>query len=415
MERRTIARRFGPFGLLLGISIVLVISLIDTTSRSLVNFEAASRKQHPSLLGGGEEGALDKGNNSAKEPSSSSGKSSISTPPLPPPTYRWCRAPVVPGLSTESQPLIVQYECKGEKYDNFTRRMKQYADDHYYSSYSTGANSSSSSSSSMTPPAPGEQGSSWGHAKDFPLPANKTVLVIGNSHTRQVSFAVLCQYADKVRGFETSNNEAYSVTFRNGAKWISITNRAIFYNRDWSQLLIYEMPSMKKDPRKNVDAIILGKFNNLTKHPMFSLDVQNQQKQLREKFPGIQIDFHQSAGPDLLSVATEYNDIPTIAVTEFAKDGAYILPQWKETIDSLNRNNVALIDGRAHVGILGECGTDKRRTTGICYDAGPAPERGSAPPSDMHRCTGENGGHADLIGWDIVNKLHELLEQSMNA
>jgi len=288
--------------------------------------------------------------------------------------------------------------------------MKQYADDHYYSSHSSNS-AGAKANSTMAPPGPGEQGSSWGNPKDFPLPANKTVLVIGNSHTRQVSHAVLCQYADKVHGFDAAEAGSHAVTFQNGARWISITNRAIFYSRDWSQLLTHEMPSLD-DPR-NVDAIVLGRFNTFKEsvNHTYALSMQSQQKELRDAFPYIEIDFQKIKGPDLLSVAKEFDEIPIVALTVFTKHFDYMMPKWEETIKSLNRTDIALLNGRAHIDALGkECGTNDKETVGTCHEMDEERPRGSPSPSNMHRCAGGNGGHADLIAWDVVNKLHEMLE-----
>ena len=68
------------------------------------------------------------------------------------------------------------------------------------------------------------------------------------------------------------------------------------------------------------------------------------------------------------------------------------------------RTNVMAVDARQYTHELGECSTEEFKTVSTCitdtehdrYDQG-------------HRCFGSRGGHADLISYDLIEAIHELL------
>ena len=66
--------------------------------------------------------------------------------------------------------------------------------------------------------------------RPFPIPANSSVLVIGNSHTRQMVKTLVCQHSSSVvkyddrLGFATARSDAFLVRFANNATLISRTN-----------------------------------------------------------------------------------------------------------------------------------------------------------------------------------------------
>jgi hypothetical protein len=137
---------------------------------------------------------------------------------------------------------------------------------------------------------------SWGR-RPFPLPPNRTVLVLGNSHLRQVSKTMVCQYANVIQSLDhhhhhhhaaaahininhnnNDTDDVFVVQFTNGARWISITNTVLVYSKDWMALLQDEYltpmdigitggitgggaaTTTKMIMTSRVDAIVFGKF-----------------------------------------------------------------------------------------------------------------------------------------------------------
>jgi hypothetical protein len=103
--------------------------------------------------------------------------------------------------------------------------------------------------------------------------------------------------------------------------------------------------------------------------------------------------------------------------------------------------NILMVNSRQYIDRLGaECGTDDKYVSGTCHESplssttsnvhtvkksnasssssvpslvtnlttsspsDPKPKR-YRDPSDMHRCSGRLGGHADLVSWDVIEGL----------
>jgi len=106
-----------------------------------------------------------------------------------------------------------------------------------------------------------------------------------------------------------------------------------------------------------------------------------------------------------------------LAVSMFA---VYGLPWETETMNTISmlcqttycdhpKSLLRLVRGRAHIDALDiECGTDGIQTVNDCCNLGDATPFGRKP-EDIHRCTGANGGHADLLAWDVIEALHEMI------
>ncbi|OEU06697.1 hypothetical protein FRACYDRAFT_253920 [Fragilariopsis cylindrus CCMP1102] len=141
----------------------------------------------------------------------------------------------------------------------------------------------------------------WGK-REFPLDDNMTILAIGNSHLRQISKTIACQYAHQLKsihylpsirdnntantteddGDNNNNNiESFFLEFSNNARWISVTNQVVLYSKEWMELLeefylnsLYPSSSSSSSSTtsqrstgrgtglllKDIDAIIFGKF-----------------------------------------------------------------------------------------------------------------------------------------------------------
>ena len=304
-----------------------------------------------------------------------------------PPTdhLHFCRVPQVGNLqhdNSNSTPFIIQYQCAGKPYKDFSKKLLDFA-------------TFSSSSNSTT--------ATWGR-RQFPLPPNKSVLIFGNSHLRQVSKTLVCQYANAVESFEITKADAFIIRFRNNSTWISITNSPIAYSYEWQDLLEDHMGRSME----SLHAIVLGKFNlyQEAKHTAYEKTMEREQ----QAYIGL-ADFENIPPPALKEVAEVYSG-PIVSMSMFSQRDRKRVNQTLTLMQQLQskhkRDNLWFVDSRAYTSQLGECGSDDKLIVGTCHEPGDVIQGSNRNPADMHRCTGPNGGHADLIAWDIVETLYQI-------
>jgi hypothetical protein len=270
-------------------------------------------------------------------------------------------------LTFASQKLSIPYKCEGQEYEEFGQKLFLFADN------TTG------------------HGSKWGR-RPYPIPSGKTVLMFGNSHTRQVAHAMVCQYGAQVESYQPCHcdcGEAFTVRFRNDAVLHVVTNCYIVYTNHWVSLLERAL----HQSLDSMDAMVLGKFNGWT---------SSQNTNFRRAMMNITtadngtVDFEHIKPPNLDQVAAVYSG-PIVTLTMFAQYAERDAAARLETVERstvAGRTNLAYIYGRTYVERLGECAADgKTKVTVQCLDA----------PS--HRCTGAYGGHADLVAWDVIEEI----------
>jgi hypothetical protein len=253
----------------------------------------------------------------------------------------------------KSQRLPVHFPCKGDHYDEFALAMRSLA---------------------VTLPEP------MG-CRDFPVASNKNVLVMGNSHTRQMCYSLICQYRNEVVEFATKvggSNETGSikVRFANNSTLVSITNNPIVDSPEWASLIEKRF----RRPLNSYDGIVLGKLNVI-----------------RDSKP-----------LTLRDVANVYHG-PVVYVSMFALKGNAELTANLEFITTVNstRHNLSTISGRKYINRMKmECGAIGLISPGPCYEDSDKKAAGKA--NGMHRCTGSQGGHPDLIAWEVAEKLNAL-------
>ena len=241
----------------------------------------------------------------------------------------------------------------------------------------------------------------------FPLPPNKTVLILGNSHTRQVSASMLCQYAvvatsiaTEFLPFTTTRLSTTLATFENNSTLITLTNIPIVYSDEWKSIL-EQVLGRSMD---TMDAIVLGKFNSFaeSQNKTFIQTVRD----LSAYIPGVEIDFENVPAPKLIDVASVY-DGPIISMSMFATHGSKDYEMSLATKQILEegeggRTNIDVLDSRMYVAKLGECGSDVFNGMNDCNG-------GRREAHKMHRCNGKHGGHADLMAWEVSHKLHQMI------
>ena len=278
------------------------------------------------------------------------------------------------------EPLEIGYECSGEKYNNFTGEMFRYIEYHQQTKQL------------------------WGR-RSYPFPPNKTVLLIGNSHMRQIAYSLVCQFADKVvhrRVFAERGTE-HEFSFANNSTLFLVQNSPYVYSNIWNELIEKALGIQLSD----LDAVVLGRFNNYS--PGGKNNFVDQMLQITKDMPDV--DFKHVKPPDVSSLMKCYSGL-IVAISMFSK---LQLREFESSVRKstqlqmeMNRSNVLYISGRKHIEQLGECGTDGPLPEDACFMENDQPPISNLPVN-MHRCTGNRGGHPDLIAWDLIETLHHFL------
>ncbi len=292
------------------------------------------------------------------------------------------------------------YVCDGPKYDAFADKLEALLKGLVVPADMSSGNSTHTSGSPMGLTL---KPSTWGRRHHSPFPTNTTILAVGNSHTRQILYALHCQYKtlrfleperSKMkkgnRVDKTRRSTYYLFEFLNHAKLHLVTNHAIFYSKHWLQ---YLEELVQLDLNK-FDALVIGKMNTFqeSSNTSFMKIMMKKTAQMKDA------DFVAISPPSLVHFAGLFHG-PIVAhsmMSDWGKD--QVNRQMIQMVHKLNRSNIEFVNGRHYVPLLGECGADVAHIVGHCENIPGA-----------HRCHGLRGGHPDLVGWDIIEALNELL------
>lgn len=282
-----------------------------------------------------------------------------------------------------NEPIGVPYQCAGPSYEHFSTRLMNLV---------------------SNPKTYGKNATLWGR-RSLPLPPKGTIMFLGNSHTRQVFQSLMCQYREEIISatqlskVDSKGNGVWDVRLQQNITVFGFFNAYHVYSPRWVDL-IEETINRSLD---SFDVIVLGKFNGFqdSKGTSFA-------KLMKTLTAGTDADFERSRPPDVDAVANVYSG-PILAVSMFANHDVErtqnILEKIKE-IQEGGRDNIAFIDGRAYVPWIGECATDKSDIVSSCSkDFQSRKKRGK----NGHRCVGENGGHPDLVAWDVIEECYRLM------
>jgi hypothetical protein len=266
----------------------------------------------------------------------------------------------------------VEYQCQGAAYETFTRRMRSFADNTIV------------------------HGSTWGR-REYPLPDNTTVLILGNSHTRQMGLEMACQYSHVLRSMVLQHGKRETIVFEfeNNSTIHLVTNVEIVYSYDWQNLLQVVVGKKLID----FDILVLGMFNMYPGEVKSNFDLG--MIALSKKWPNV--DYVNIAPPTPWTILQQFpgravllsmfSDWPT-KWTELQEVAVYHSPRVKA------------IDARKYVPLLGECGGAVMIGNGTCYNDVAEVPAGWQWPMAMHRCVGANGGHPTLAAWDVIEFFH---------
>ena len=318
---------------------------------------------------------VDNHQQSTNKDSSSQKVEGAKNKPLPKP-LRFCTDPVVSFGKSQILPLL--YQCIGDHYDEFAHAMHTLAD---------------------TLPEPMGR-------RDFPVATNKNILVMGNSHTRQMISSLVCQYKNEVVQYDgdvmhSNGTGSFKVNFANNSTILALTNHPIPYSPDWVALI----ENLFGRPLNSYDGIVLRKFNEYDESKN-----TNYNKMMTEALKGIpgNNDFSKAKTPTLRDVAKVFNG-PVVYVSVFTLYGKSLLTANLQFIKTVNstRQNLSTIYGRKYIDKMKmECGAMNVQSAGLCYED--SDKNVSREAHTMHRCVGAKGGHPDLIAWEVAEKLNTI-------
>jgi glycosyltransferase-like protein LARGE len=221
--------------------------------------------------------------------------------------------------------------------------------------------------------------------RNIPISPNATVLVIGNSHTRQMIQTMVCHFKeqvveyDPVMVFDSARTDTFMVRFENNSTLISLTDNPVVYSPHWVSIV----EAIAGRQLKSFDAVVFGRLENVPELVAFA----------------------NSTAPTLRDVTKEY-DGPVVVVSEFGVQGKSVLEDGIKLMEEFreHRDNISVIDGRKYIKKLQlECATEAYSSMGRCLEI-----IDKTLADRMHRCVGREGGHADLIAWEITEKLNDL-------
>lgn len=296
---------------------------------------------------------------------------------------RLCRIRIDPGQRIPTKinlPIGVQFQCVGPDYEEFSEKLLELA---------------------SNPGKYGKDPVNWGR-RNTPIPPNSSALIMGNSHTRQVFAALMCQFgneiinATQIRKIDERGNGAWAVNLRQNIFIYGVFNSPLVYSPRWAELLPEYLFIRSLD---SLDVIVLGNFNayHESANTTFLLLMKN-------LTAGTDADFERGSSPEVDDLANIYSGpILTVGMFNQHSESQFNTTVYKiKSLEKHGRRNIVAINARQYVSYIGECATDGVETIGTCIN----PKLRRNP---HHRCMGENGGHTDLVAWDIAEEIRNLL------
>jgi hypothetical protein len=285
------------------------------------------------------------------------------------------------------------YRCSGAEYDSFSTILSEYA-----------VNRSG-------------QSLSWWGRRPTALPDHASVLVLGNSHVRQNSHELVCQYAEQVTGLRVMYRnrgklDGIAVTFRNNASLYLLANSPVEIALKWQDRL--EMITQRR--LESFQAVVVGQYNFDGKLPSDSpwrwTSHYAQLNRWAASDPGLRVVGDEFRPPDAVAVSERFAG-PVLFVSSYMKpqyaDAQKVMDSINEVRQLTGRTNLAGILSRKYVEMFRghECAADQMfpyASDRMCSSSG----------SDGHRCVGPRGGYPTLIAHDVQESLFTLMDGMHN-
>jgi hypothetical protein len=246
---------------------------------------------------------------------------------------------------------------------------------------------------------------------------NRHILVIGNSHTRQMIGSMLCQYHYHITSAQVLTPmpfQGHAVRYQlvGGLTLTVIINHPLVYSPRWEKNLEeYYLPEGTK--LDDLDMIIMGMFNHY--RAAFSTsslwtDIINYGKH----FPEQQVNPSLYHAPQLKQFARAYKG-PILWVSMLAayneKHHERMMKQMHDIQKQQKRTNLRSVHARQHVEAIGaECSkSSSLQDDGIVGTC--ATNTSHFEYANGHRCVGDKGGQPDLVAWDVIEAIYDVLRQ----
>lgn len=276
----------------------------------------------------------------------------------------FCHVPTLvdeKGSTAEGAKIELAFQCQGEKYTEFGKELQSFADD-------------------VT-----THGDSWGR-REFGLPSNKVILMLGNSDTQQVAHTLACQQVlgqtSKIKSIQaplSDKQTAQKITFANNSTLIVITDDKL----------------AKTSPKDIATAIQKETGLPLSQYDGMIWGLLHDCGAVAAKCP--------NTTESLYTAAVDIFEGPMLFIGMMADnrmEQAYAIRDKIREYKAAGRRNLWFIMGRRYISKLkleGSVNTDG--------DADNKPKTGK----HGHRCTGALGGHADLLAYDVTEFLYNTL------
>lgn len=313
-----------------------------------------------------------------------------------------------PRLTDETSPLLqeigipVKYQCEGPDYDNF---MQQYQYPFIVNRSANGFPHWGKRPTILPPPPTEGPGSSSRSSSK-----GRTILFLGNSHTRQALSSMLCQYRDHIDSYVplvdinvpgSGFRQKYVLKSSNNDNLLTIygiTNSAYIYSKKWKSNLEYILDGQKLN---SLDAIVHGQFNNYD--PVYNSTQMWQYFRLyATRLPNQEIDIDRHPhGFQMRELAKAYQG-PIVAVSMLTDKGNYWNIKATDELHKLQaegRTNVRVVISKQHYKAMGQnCQSFDSKLVSTCTES----------DKTSHSCMGEKGGLPDMVSWDIIEALWDL-------
>lgn len=292
--------------------------------------------------------------------------------------FNYCHADFLGDQANEQAGFPIWYQCEGENYNEFGEELHKFVEEKVYL----------------------KKNAEWGHREEA-IPANKSVLFFGNSHTRQLALNVVCQMGAEevvdVHHFEfdlVDPNMAIRFRFRNGASLYIVANSYVAYSHQWKELLERQI----EKPLAEFDLVVMGIFIVAKGASSFLDNLKYLESTLPKEY---ELDLTtQPPGPSPQNV-TDVFDGAFLVVSNYSVNQRAVYDHYRKMLKEDPRVDRSFLNQRQYVERMHEEGSaaSKVEIKDMLLD--------QTHGTRMHRCVGKHGGHPDLISWDVIEFLYE--------
>ena len=272
--------------------------------------------------------------------------------PLPP--LRFCRVPTLETTDTNLNPIDIPNQCTGDEYELFAKEMHNFA-----------ANRDI-------------HDSTWGRRLKGGIPAHKRVLVLGNLDTQQIAYALACQYAAKVHHISPT---AQSLQFPRNASAVLLTDSGESLRNVAADQFGAAVQAQTGFALDDFDAIVWGLLIDC----------------------GLASEACPNTTATLFFGAAEQFTGPMIFIGMMAdarQEQAFAIRDQVRTLKSQGHRHLLFIMGRRYISKITLEGAFSNGEADNAHKTGKV----------GHRCAGAEGGHADLLAFDVSEFLHQQLD-----